>query len=342
MKVLVIKLTSMGDVLHLMPALTDLRAHLNEALQVDWMVEDSFAEIPTWHPTVRRVIPVATRRWRSFSWKNIKQFLACIKDLRADSYDVIIDAQGLMKSAGLGRLGRLNRGGKRIGFSADSIKESPAARFYQQKIEVPREQHAIERLRQLFAAGFAYEYSSAAPDYGLTTPKAGTAVSDRPSILFFHGTTWASKHLPDEYWHNLADIVTDDGYQVKLCWGNKKEKQRAEEIAQGRADVTVLPKLDLTALANELCHAAGAISVDTGLGHMAAAFGIPAVSVYGATDAKLTGAVGQSQVQLQTDYPCSPCLLKQCARLTEQVRQAPCYATLAPNEIWQQLYQIIV
>lgn len=340
MKVLVTKLTSMGDVLHLMPALSDLRQHYPD-VSLDWMVEESFVEIPRWHLTVNKVIAVATRRWRSLKWQNINEFSAFIRELRSEQYDVVIDAQGLMKSAIISRFAKLNKGGRRVGFSADSIKESPAARFYKDRIQVDREQHAIDRLRQLFAKAFDYELSRGEPDYDLNIDKGLNQAEPRPSILFFHGTTWPSKHLPDQYWHDLADLVTDDGYQVELCWGNEAEQQRAEWIAKDKANVKVLDKSTLSSLAGQINRAAGVIAVDTGLGHMAAALSVPTLSIYGATDARLTGAVGQQQQHIQTDYPCSPCLLKQCDKLTPQSDIPPCYQTLSPTQIWQKLYEVI-
>ena len=123
-KVLIVKMTSMGDVLHALPALEDLAEHVPE-LSVDWMVEESFSDIPSWHPLVDRVIPVATRRWRRWSRANYGDFRAFLKSLRKVPYDYIIDAQGLMKSAAFARLARLVPGGQRIGYSGDSIKESP-------------------------------------------------------------------------------------------------------------------------------------------------------------------------------------------------------------------------
>lgn len=347
MKVLIIKLTSMGDVLHLFPALTDLYKH-HPDVEVDWVVEDSFAEIPTWHPSVQRVIRARTRQWRSLNWQNIKEFYRFTKDLRARKYDVVIDAQGLMKSAGLSLFTRLNRQGKRVGFCKNSIKESPAARCYTQKITIKRDQHAIARLRQLFSNAFEY----GVPDetnitehlrYQINLPGKvdADAALNRRTIFFLHGTTWLSKHLPDQIWRDLLDLVTDDGYQVKICWGNENERQRALWIAQNNVDVEVLPKLGLTDLAKKIANAAGAISVDTGLGHLASALNLPTVSVYGATDATLTGALGNEKIHIQTKYPCSPCMLKQCNKVTNQVNQPPCYQTLSAASIWQALYERI-
>lgn len=344
MRILVVKLTSMGDVLHLMPALTDLKQHHPEAV-IDWMVEESFADIPAWHPAVDRTIKVATRRWRTLKWRNIVEFLNFLKVLRSEPYDLVIDAQGLIKSAVFARFAKLKRAGTRSGYSGNSIKESPAARLYGRRIAVERQQHAIERLRKLLAGALDYEYDPGVLDYGLRSPKV---VSDSCSIMLFHGTTWATKHVPEALWHELAELANEDGYKVKLAWGNQAEYERAKRIATGRPYVEVLAKSSLTELSRTITTIAGAIAVDTGLGHMAAAFSVPCVSLYGATDANLTGALGQGQVRIQSAYPCSPCLLKQCPKLTDQVKQPPCYKSsdanpkLAAAEVWQALYEKIV
>lgn len=344
MRVLVVKLTSMGDVLHLMPALTDLQKHFPD-IAVDWMVEDSFAEIPSWHPMVQRTIKVSTRRWRSLAWRNVTEFFDFLSELRAQPYDMVIDAQGLIKSAVFARFAKLTAGGTRVGFSADSIKESPAARWYQKKIVVDRQQHAISRLRALFAGAFDYTVPQTDPEYQLSLGLTNTGLkSDNaaPSVMLLHGTTWPTKHLPESIWGELADLVEKDGYKVVVCWGNDQERQRAQRIANERPHVRVLPKTSLSELAATIAAVDGLIAVDTGLGHLAAALGIPTVSVYGSTDARLTGAIGKHQTHIQTDYPCSPCLLKHCTKLTEQVTLPPCYKSLSASGIWQRLYEQIV
>ena len=344
MRVLVVKLTSMGDVLHLAPALTDLRQQYPNAI-VDWMVEDSFAEIPAWHPSVDRVIKVSTRKWRTLNKSSVTEFLAFWKTLRQVRYDVIIDAQGLMKSAVFSRFAKKVKGGMRAGFSGDSIKESPAAKLYSKKVAVDRKLHAVERLRALFAGSFEYEYSKSTLNYGLTLKQP--AVNNSDTIMLFHGTTWSSKHLPNSVWRDVAKLIVNDGYKVKLAWGSDVEHERAQWIAEGLSQVSVLPRTNLTDLAQTINGIAGAIAVDTGLGHMAAAFGVPCVSIYGSTNANLTGAVGQNQVHIQSQLSCSPCLLKQCPKLSSTVTEPPCYSAnragkpMGAERIWQSLYEII-
>ena len=323
----------MGDVLHLMPALTDLQQN-NPDVEIDWLVEDSFADIPSWHPAVKRVIKASTRRWRKFDKVSRSEYRAFKKELRRESYDVVVDAQGLIKSAWISRLATLTKNGFRAGFSGDSIKESPAAWSYKRKVQVDRKQHAVERLRLLFAGIFGYEFCSAL-DYGLSLSKSET--DNRDTVFLFHGTTWASKHLPDQVWRDLRDQIIKSGYKVKVTWGNEAEKKRAQWIAQGQDGVTVLPKSSLTYLAQELSSAKGAVAVDTGLGHLSAALAVPCVSVYGSTDPSLTGAWGENQICLQSQYSCSPCLLKECDRLNSQNSYPPCYDEFLHNEIWHAL-----
>ena len=323
----------MGDVIHLLPALTDLKAALSES-EVDWMVDQSFAEIPAWHTGVEKVIPVATRRWRKLRWSVAVEFFKFIKHLRKQRYDVVIDAQGLIKSAVLARLARLSKNGYRAGFSTASLKERPAARFYHKKIAVARDAHAIPRLRLLLSQTLDYEFDADKLMYGI-----GTWSKDnlKKQILFFHGTTWQSKHLPKSHWRALIKLAAQDGFEVLLAWGNENEHQRAVQLAAGHLNATVLPSSSLTQLKSLMAEASGAIAVDTGLGHLAAALGVPTVSIYGATNAALTGAIGSNQVHLQTTYHCSPCLLKQCDKLETAINSPPCYAELSPKIIWAQL-----
>ena len=344
LRVLVVKLTSMGDTVHVLPAISDL-VEVYPSAQIDWMIEDSFSDIPHLHPSVNRVIPVSTRRWRSLTLTNLKEFYQFFQLLRAEPYDVVIDAQGLMKSAGLAYLAKRKRNGKRIGFSADSIKERLAARFYHHDIDIAKDLHAIDRLRQLFATGFNYPLPTTKPDYSIEVAKPttqSTQSKNPPTVFFFPSTTWASKHVPNSIWRELCDLALGHGYQIKISWGNAEEKIRAEQLANQRSTVQVLPKLSLRELASQLSTACGAIAVDTGLGHLAAGLGIATVSIYGASDAKLTGAIGDSSCLLQTDYPCSPCFLKQCDKLNESDKTPPCYATISAETIWHALSEQII
>lgn len=344
MRVLLIKTSSLGDVIHTLPALTDAARAL-PGIQFDWVVEEGFAEIPTWHPAVSKVIPVAIRRWRKNLWQTFKsgEWHGFKKRLRDTPYDLVIDAQGLLKSAWLTRYVKAPI----VGLDKDSAREPLAARFYDRSYPVARGQHAVERLRQLFAQALGYEVPAGLGDYGLDRSRLLDATSGAPFVLFLHGTTWATKHWPELYWRQLAERMIGQGLQVQLPWGNPAEKARAERIAQGLENAIVLPKLNLAGVAKVLAGAQACVAVDTGLGHLAAALDVPTVSLFGPTNPGLTGAYGKSQVHLAGDYPaCAPCLQKKCTyrptpedqRQFNLEREWPlCFTRLNPERVAGQL-----
>lgn len=348
MRILIVKTSSLGDVVHTLPALTDA-AQAIPGLRADWVVEEGFAEIPAWHASVDRVIPVAIRRWR-------KQWLSTARggelgkfaaDLRRQHYDVVIDAQGLVKSAIITRIAR----GKRSGLDKNSIKEPFASHFYQQKVAVPRSEHAVQRVRQLFAAVLGYQYNEQQIDYGIGAAKTADDTT-MPMLMFMHGTTWDSKHWPLEYWKKLAALATAAGYQVRLPWGNLAEQERAHFIAEGISQAEVLPRLSLSGLAQQLRQCQGVVAVDTGLGHLAAALGIPTVSIYGATNPFLSGTFGYNQLQLKSDIACAPCMRRDCryngqplmdsSESGEMFEVSPaCYRSSPPEEVLSHLQRMI-
>lgn len=349
MRVLLIKTSSLGDVIHTLPALTDAMGAL-PGIQFDWVVEEGFAEIPTWHPAVANVIPVAIRRWRKNLWQTLKngewrQFRQRLRDTR---YDLVIDAQGLLKSAWLTRYVKAPI----AGLDKTSAREPMAARFYDRPYAVARGQHAVERLRQLFAQALGYQVPAGLGDYGLDRSRLLTATNDAPFVLFLHGTTWDTKHWPELYWRQLAERMIGQGLEVRLPWGNPAEKARAERIADGLDNAVVLPKLNLAGVARVLASAQGCVAVDTGLGHLAAALDVPTLSLFGPTNPGLTGAYGRSQVHLAADYPaCAPCLQKKCTyrptpedqRQVDTEREWPmCFTRLNPERVANQLGALLL
>ncbi|SEJ07269.1 heptosyltransferase-1 [Azotobacter beijerinckii] len=347
MRVLLIKTSSLGDVVHTLPALTDAARAL-PGIRFDWVVEEGFAEIPAWHPAVERVIPVAIRRWRRNlrqaatrdEWRRFRQSLA------ASRYDLVIDAQGLLKSAWLTRFG----GAPVAGLDRRSAREPLASLFYGRRYPVPWGQHAVERVRQLFAQALGYPLPATVGDYGLDRQRLA-APAGAPYLLFLHGTTWASKHWPESYWRALAERMAGEGWAVRLPWGNAAEQARAGRIAAGLAAVEVLPRTNLAGLAGILAGAGACVAVDTGLGHLAAALDVPTVSLYGPTDPRLTGAYGRVQRHLSSDYPaCVPCLQETCGyRPTEEDRrrldlsreQPVCFSRLDPRRVAGELQALL-
>ena len=333
MKVLLIKTSSLGDVFHTLPAVQDAFQQV-PGIEFHWLVEEGFRDIPTWHPAVTRVIPVAWRRWRKQLMDaqvraEMKTFYA---DLRKEEYDVVLDAQGLIKSAMFTRLAR----GPRYGQDKHSARESLDSLAYQHPVTVSKGRHAIERTRDLFAQVLGYPVPDGL-DYGVDRSRW-----DRPEItgdywVFLHGTTWDTKLWPESYWCELAERVTAAGFQVCLPWGNDEEKARAERIAEGRTGVRVLPKMGLNALNAWLAHASRVVGVDTGLSHVVAALSIPSVAIYGATDAHLTGVCGPMVEVMSSDRDCAPCLSKTCLKPESEGPQPPCYRSIPPARVFEHL-----
>ncbi|OOW01300.1 lipopolysaccharide heptosyltransferase I [Pseudomonas sp. MF6396] len=346
MRVLLIKTSSLGDVIHALPALTDA-AHAIPGIRFDWVVEEGFAEIPTWHPAVDHVIPVAIRRWRKNLWQTLKngEWRQFKKRLRERKYDLVIDAQGLVKSAWLTRYVKAPV----AGLDRYSAREGLASRFYDRRLSVARGQHAVERVRQLFALALGYDLPSGLGDYGLDRSRL-EEIPTKPYVVFLHGTTWDTKHWPELYWRQLAERLGRTGLHICLPWGNPAEKARAERIAQGLKNAQVLPRLNLAGVARVLAAAKACVAVDTGLGHLAAALDVPTLSLFGPTNPGLTGAYGKAQVHLGSDFPCAPCLQKKCTykpsaddrRRFDLKREWPlCFTRLNPERVASQLSALL-
>lgn len=347
MRVLLIKTSSLGDVIHSLPALTDAQRAI-PGIRFDWVVEEGFAEIPTWHPAVDRVIPVALRRWRRNLWQTWRsgewqQFKARLAER---DYDLVLDAQGLVKSAFLTRYAR----GPVAGLDRASAREPLASRFYDRGLPVPWGMHAVERVRQLFAQALGYPLPAETGDYALDRQRLLAGRRDEPYLLLLHGTTWTTKHWPERYWRELAERLGAQGWAIRLPWGNVEEKARAERIAAGLAHVTVLPKLNLAGVAAELAGARACVAVDTGLGHLAAALDVPTISLYGPTNPGFTGAYGRGQIHLASNFPCAPCLKKTCAyqptaedrqRFDLATEQPLCFTRLDPARIAAELAALL-
>lgn len=295
MRVLVLKTSSMGDVIHALPALTDAR-RAKPDIVFDWVVEEAFAEIPSWHPAVDQVIPVALRRWRKsiFKASNSTEWREFRALLGKRHYDLVIDCQGLLKSAWLGTLVKASV----AGYDRRSVREPLASFFYRHRYQVNKKMHAVERIRSLFAQALDYELPHDRGDYGLDSRYFGNVSDELRSIVFLHATARDDKLYPEAQWRELAQRLTSDGYQIRLPWGSEAERQRAQRIAAGIANVEVLPRLTLHGVACVLVQARAVVAVDTGLGHLSAALSVPTLSLYGPTDPGLIGAYGDNQYHL--------------------------------------------
>lgn len=299
MRVLIVKTSSMGDVLHTLPALTDAQQAI-PGIQFDWVVEEGFAQIPSWHSAVDRVIPVAIRRWRK-AWFSapIKAERKAFRDaVRLQQYDAIIDAQGLVKSAAL--VTRLARGIKH-GMDWSTAREPLASLFYNRKHHIAKQQHAVERTRELFAKSLGYAKPQLQGDYAIAQHFMNEHKADAGQYaVFLHATTRDDKHWPEANWRELIDLLNNTGIRIKLPWGAPHEEERAKRLAEGFPYVDVLPRMSLEDVARILAGAKFVVSVDTGLSHLTAALDRPNITLYGPTDPGLIGGYGKNQYTQQS------------------------------------------
>lgn len=329
----------MGDVVHTLPALTDA-ARAMPTIQFDWAVDESFTDIPAWHPRVEKVFPVALRRWRRglSSDAGRAEVKDSFRELRGQSYDAIVDLQGEFKSAFIARLAK----GKRYGYDGASAREWGAHAIYRQKIDVAKGTHSMSRMRRLLSQALGYTYDESTVDYGIERerlPKSPLTI-DRPYVVFIHSTSWASKNWPESYWRELAASVTADGYAVVLPWGSENERERAVRIAAARANRIVLLKLSISEKASIIRDASATVGLDTGLSHIAAALGIPSITLYGATDPNLCGAIGANQIHLKSDFECVGCHETDCS-FTKSGFKPACFESLTPATVFTQLEQLL-
>ena len=289
--ILIIKTSSLGDVVHQFPAITDARRHYPDA-RIAWIVEEAFAPLAKLHPALDEVIAVSTRRWRSqflrpSTWTEMPQFRARVGALKAEK---VVDTQGLIRSAIIARMAN----GERHGYDASSIREPIASLFYDKKHQVAHDQHAVTRNRILI--GLSLGYSPDAPiDYGLARPPKSTRAR---YVVLLHGTSRASKEWREVDWIGTGKWLRNQGLDVLLPWGSEAERLRSERLAAAIPWSRVLERQPLDATAEIIANASLVVGVDTGLLHLAAAYGVPLIGVFLATDPGLTGPVGSGSITI--------------------------------------------
>jgi heptosyltransferase-1 len=296
MKVLIVKTSSMGDIIHTFPALEDARRARPDII-FDWCVEEAFAGIVAMHPAIRTIRKVAVRRWRKALWSPAvwREVRALRRSLRDERYDLVLDAQGLLKSAAVARLA----GSPVAGFDKASAREPSAVRFYRDRYNVPRGLHAIERTRRLFGLALGYEADLSRLDSGIVAPKDGPVVPDRAAFLL-HGTSREDKKWPAADWIAVARLLAAKGFAPVTTWSNPAEKSVAETIAAAVPQTLLVPKSPLAEIAGRIGRSGLVIGADTGLTHLAAAFGLPTVAVFLTTEPGLTGPRGHFTATLST------------------------------------------
>jgi heptosyltransferase-1 len=280
-RILLIKSSSMGDVIHNLPIVADIRTRYPDS-ELHWLVEEAFADIPLMHPGVNYVIPVALRRWRKAlyrpqTWREMRAFRA---KLRQANYDFILDTQGLLKSGLLARLAQ----GKRLGLDRQSAREPLAAWCYDATFAVDPTAHAVVRYRALAAQAFELA-PNLALDYGIRVPDLTLHwLPESRYAVLLHATSRAEKLWPETRWIALGHALQQRGIVSVLPWGGLAEYERAQKLAQAIPSAILAPRLTLKEAAVMLKSAALVVGVDTGLVHLATAVGTPALGIYCGSD----------------------------------------------------------
>ncbi|MBC7768828.1 MAG: lipopolysaccharide heptosyltransferase I [Phycisphaerales bacterium] len=297
MRILLVKTSSMGDVVHNLPAASDIRANYPDA-QIDWVVERAFAPIPALHHAVEATLAVDVRAWRrslneGSTWREMRAFK---RRLQEHTYDLVIDTQGLLKSAVIARYAH----GTRCGYDRHSIREPLAARLYNRTFRVSKNLHAVERNRLLVAQALSYRPNGEA-DYGIRSEPPNFAwLPSQTYAVLLHATSADAKLWPEANWAQLANRLNGIGLDCVLPSGNPTERARAERLAAQIRCAVVAPRMTLRDAASLLGGARVAIGVDTGLTHLAAALGVPSVGIYCASDPALTGLYASNAPNLGT------------------------------------------
>jgi heptosyltransferase-1 len=284
LNILIVRVSSLGDVVHNMPMVADILRHHPDA-NIDWVVEEAYTSLIRLNRGVRNVIPFALRRWRKslFSEKTRAEMRAFYHALRDESYDVVFDTQGLLKTGLVMQMAHLAPGGKRFGLAngtEGSGYEAISRIFHTTSVPVGRHTHAVLRARLVAAAAFGYTIEEAA-DFDLQMPDAQPSwLPAKPYAAFFHGTARASKQWGQANWIQLGKTLAARDMPILLPWGNEEEKQAAQQLAAQMHNAHVLPKLPLMEAVTLAQQAALAVGVDTGLTHIAAAFNRPTIELY--------------------------------------------------------------
>ena len=340
MRVLIVRLSSMGDLVHALPAITDA-ASVHPTVRFDWAVDQTFSDVPSWHRAVDRIIQCPPRRKGSDFLQSLLtgKFSEFVREIQETTYDLIIDLQGDFKGAIVTGLSR----GVKFGFDAKSVREWGAQWAYHKVGFVPREQHAIKRIRQLMAEALSYPTPNNDPDYGIDRSRLPKVSLSYPSpyLVFIHSTSWASKCWPVSCWQDLTTLARTAGFFVVLPWGNQKEKERAVLIANQQEGVFVLPDLSISEKASIIAHAKGTVGCDTGLSHIAAALDIPSVALYGATDPALVGTTGENQKQMVSRFECVNCRHAKCTYTKPSLFSPACLVEITPEQVWETLQDLL-
>ena len=343
MKILIVKMSALGDVIHALPVLRYLHRIHPEA-EIDWVVEDPFVPVLSAHPDIHELLTVRTKYWRTLptltmlnkAWKFIRR-------LRRDRYDVVLDLQGNSKS---GLFTLMSRADQKYGFDRQGVREWPNLLATNHRVALAAFDHHIAQ-RALAIARAAFPGGTDVPLAGplpvddgarcRVADQVAAAGIEQPLVIFHYGTTWATKLWNVECWQQLAGRLLDSfGVRPVLTWGNDEERQAAEAISAATSgQALVWPRGTLPELVALLAQADLVVGGDTGPIHIAAAVGTPTVSLFRVTDAERNGPQGAAHRRLQSSLPCAMCLRKHCDQ------DAQCSRSISVDDVFAAICELL-
>lgn len=344
MRVLIVKTSALGDVVHALPVLAWLKS-ADPHMEIDWLIEEGFAPLLEGHSLLRRIHRIATRSWRQQGWLHaVRGTLATIGRLRREHYDVAIDLQGNSKS---GLFTAFSGAALRYGFAREALREWPNLLATNRRVSLTAMEHhisdrALAVVRAAFPGGSQQLSSGPLP----IAPAAARTIADQLERAGLHtgkfavlhyGTTWTTKLWPATNWQALMKrLAAETNLTMVMTWGNNEERAVIEPLAAASGERAIAwPRGTLPELAALLARAAVVVGGDTGPVHIAAAVGTPTVSFYRVTDATRNGPRGEKHICLQAPIDCSPCLRKSCERDLE------CGASLEVDQVFDALQRVV-
>ncbi len=285
-RILIIKTSSLGDIIHCLPVINDIKYFVPES-SIDWLVEESFADIPRLHPNINSIITISLRSWK----KNLRKKITwvglynSIKAIRQNHYDIVIDFQGLLKSAFF----TLFTHGDIHGFHKNSIREGVASYFYKHTHTVSKHIHAVVRNRELASKCFEYDLLDQPASFGLEIHNIKNFNLSERYVVLIHGSSKKTKQWPIDYWQKIIQFFNTLGLRVLLPWGSLEEYEAAKILRKTSTNSLVLPKMNISDLANIISGAKCVIGVDSGLTHLANAICIPTIGLYMNSNPYLNG-----------------------------------------------------
>lgn len=292
-QLLLVKTSSMGDLIHTFPALTDLEKNHPNEYEITWVVEESFADIAKMHPMTKEIIVFGSRRWKKnlFKAETWQEFKQLKNSLKSQKWDLIVDCQGLIKSAVITKIAAQKKQIPTFSYSKESIRDPFAAKFYQHGFTVDKNITAIERNRQLFSKIFNYTPEVLA-DFGIQHwAETSPLTPEQPFAALIHGTSAENKEWPEAKWVEIGNYLFEKGLISILFWGNEREKERAERMASQIPNAIVMPKVSLQEAGLILSKASLIIAVDTGLAHLANTQDRPIIGLFLGSPANYAGVI---------------------------------------------------